>query len=290
MASKKITVKYYLNKRAKAKFLAKEKYFPLYIQIIVNGKKAQIKSKINEHLRIYRSDVERITKGNEMMHELLMEGYVSEKFFEEIKRSKVFPLHQLLTDETVVVAKIIALHQPFTNEDFTLNEFSEEYAKYTEEITNRIDNKLKSLYLSELQSLLLKTIDREEKKEIYKMVDFLINYINWSNPFHTIYTITSDILPYEVRKIEDLLNPELRVQIKSFITFREKVNLLKRFFEKREMGKISTLSYLDWQTDIRDFVYKEFETLFGPQKALEYVLTLESLLKSDMKAIPDKKV
>ena len=63
MESRKITVKHYLNKRAKPRLLRKEKYYPLYIQIIVSGKKAQIKSRINEHLKIYKSDIERFVEN-----------------------------------------------------------------------------------------------------------------------------------------------------------------------------------------------------------------------------------
>ena len=86
--------------------------------------------------------------------------------------------------------------------------------------------------------------------------------------------------------IENYLSNELRTQIKAFMAYHSKVNVLKRFFEKREMGKISTLSFLDWQIDIREYVYKEFEQLFGEQKALQYVISLETLLTSDLKVIP----
>ena len=67
------------------------------------------------------------------------------------------------------------------------------------------------------------------------------------------------------------------------MAYHSRVNVLKRFFEKRELGKISTLSYLDWQTDIRDYVHKEFEQLFGEQKTLQYILSLEALLTQDLK-------
>lgn len=286
MVSKKITVKHYLNKRAKPKFLTKERYYPLYIQIIVNGKKAQIKSKINEHLKIYRSDVERITKSNEVMHTFLMEGYVSDKFFEEIKRIKVFPLYHLLMDEVAVITRIISYHQPFTNKDFTLNNFSEDYSKYTEEITSKLDTKIKELYQQELKNIFLKSIDQDENRDLFKVTNYLIHFINWNNTFSNFYESTFEIIPSEVKMIENMLSNELRMQIKAFMAYHSKVNLLKRFFEKRELGKISTLSYLDWQTDIRDFVYKEFEQLFGEQKALQYVVSLESLLTCDLKSLP----
>ena len=283
MVSRKITVKHYLNKRAKAKNLVKEKFYPLYIQIIVNGKKAQIKSKINEHLKIYRSDVERITKNNQEMNDLLMQGYVSEKSFEEIKKAKIFPLYHLLMDEIVVITRIITSQQPFTNKDFTLNNFSDDYSKFTEEITQKLDSKIKELYLAELKAIFLKSIDQDENRDVFKISNYLIHHINWNNSFSNFYETTFEIIPSELKTIENLLSNELRTEIKAFMAYHSRVNVLKRFFEKRELGKISTLSYLDWQTDIREYVYKEFEQLFGEQKALHYVVSLEALLTHDLK-------
>ncbi len=282
MAQKKITVKHYLNKRAKAKSLNKEKHFPLYIQIIVNGKKAQIKSKINEHLKIYRSDIERITKNNKDLYELLMQGYFSDKLFEDILRVKLFPLHHLLMDEVAVITRIIEYNQPFTNKDFTLNNFSEDYTKYTEEISQKLDSKIKAWYLKELKDVFLKTIDQDENRDVFKITNYLIHYINWDNAFSNFYESTYEIIPTEFKTIENFLSNELRVAIKAYLAFHSKVNILKRFFEKRELGKISTLSYLDWETNIRKFVENEFELLFGEQKALQYVLSLDSILTSDL--------
>lgn len=285
MVNIKITVKHYLNKRAKAKFLVKEKFYPLYIQIIVNGKKAQIKSKINEHLKIYRSDIERVTKNNQEMNNLLMQGYVSERFFDEIIKSKLFPLNQLLIDEVLVITRIISLQQPFTNKDFTLNNFSDDYTKYTEEITQKLDTKIKELYLNELKAIFLKSIDQDENKDLFKITNYLIHFVNWQNTFSNFYDTTFEILPNELRLIENLLSNELLTQIKAFMAYHSKVNVLKRFFEKRELGKISTLSYLDWETDIREYVYKEFEQLFGEQKTLQYIVSLETLLTQDLKMV-----
>ncbi len=283
MVNRKITVKHYINKRANAKLLVREKFFPLYIQIIVNGKKAQIKSKINEHLKIYRSDIERITKNNQEMNSLLMQGYVSERFFEDIEKSKLFPLYQLLIDEVSVITRIISLQQPFTNKEFTLNNFSDDYSKYTEEITQKLDTKIKELYLNELKGMFLKSINQEDDKDLFKITNYLIHFINWQNTFSNFYDTTLEILPDELITIDNLLSNELRTQIKAFMAYHSKVNVLKRFFEKRELGKISTLSYLDWQTDIRDYVYKEFEQLFGEQKTLQYIISLEALLTQDLK-------
>jgi hypothetical protein len=282
MAQKKITVKHYLNKRAKAKSLNKEKHYPLYIQIIVNGKKAQIKSKINEHLKIYRSDIERITKNNKDLYELFMQGYLSDRFFEDVLRIKLFPLYHLLQDEVAVITSIIEYNRPFTNKEFTLNNFSEDYSKYTEEITHKLDSKIKAWYHKELKDVFLKTIDQDENREVFKITNYLIHYVNWENSFSNFYESTFEIIPTEFKTIENFLSNELRVAIKAYLAFHSKVNILKRFFEKRELGKISTLSYLDWETSIRKFVENEFQLLFGEQKALQYVIALDSILTSDL--------
>lgn len=289
MAQKKITVKHYLNKRAKAKSLNKEKHYPLYIQIIVNGKKAQIKSKINEHLKIYRSDIERITKSNKDLYELFMQGYLSDRFFEDVLRIKLFPLYHLLQDEVAVITSIIEYNRPFTNREFTLNNFSEDYTKYTEEISHKLDTKIKSWYHKELKDVFLKTIDQDENREVFKITNYLIHYVNWENSFSNFYESTFEIIPTEFKTIENFLSNELRVAIKAYLAFHSKVNILKRFFEKRELGKISTLSYLDWETNIRKFVENEFQLLFGEQRALQYVISLDSILTSDLN-IPEKKL
>ena len=57
MPSRKITVKHYLNKRAKPRFYKQEEYYPVYIQLIVDAKKAQIKSRINQYLDLYQSEI-----------------------------------------------------------------------------------------------------------------------------------------------------------------------------------------------------------------------------------------
>jgi hypothetical protein len=49
--------------------------------------------------------------------------------------------------------------------------------------------------------------------------------------------------------------------------------------EKREQGRISTLSLLDWQTDIKNILTKQFTTLFGRKKSSEYIQALQGILK-----------
>lgn len=275
---KKITVKQYLNKRAKIRRYSGEEFYPLYIQIIVNGKKAQIKSRINEHLKIYRSDIERLTQNDQKLNNLIAEGFFSDSLLERIIKEQYFPIHHLLIDEIAVLTRIIKIQKPFDNENFTLVDFGNEYEKYTAEITKLLDDKIKSLFIDELKAIFLRSIDEEEKRDIFKITNYLIHFINWNNTFVTFYESTFEIIPSELKTIESLINKELRTTIKAFMAYYTHVNMLQRFFEKRELGKISTLSYLDWQTDIKDYVLHQFEGIFGEQKALEYILALDNIL------------
>jgi hypothetical protein len=283
MERKKITVKHYLNLRAKDKIFQKEKYFPLYIQIIVNGKKAQIKSRIHEFLKIYRSDIERITQNNADFYNLILDGYFSEKLMELIDKRKLFPLSQLLLDEISVLKRIIIHLRPFDNNQFTLFNFGWEYQVHTTEITKIFDNHIKDTFQVELKEIFLKTIDQDNNRELFKTANYFINYLNWNNSFSTLYEETMEIMQKQLKMIENLLSNELLISIRAYLAYLSKVNIVNRLFERRQEGRITTLSYLDWQTDIKQFVYKEFVPLFGEQKALEYQISLDNILQKAIK-------
>ncbi|MFW6327782.1 MAG: hypothetical protein ACOC2F_05660 [Bacteroidota bacterium] len=281
--TRKITVKHYLNKRAKAKTFKKESFYPLYIQIIVTGKKAQIKSKINEHLKIYRSDIARFTNNENELSALVLDGYFSDRLLKDINDNARFPIHHLLEDEITVIKRIIKLQDPFHNPNFSLFNFSTEYHNHTAEITHVLDEEIKKLYRNELKNIFLRSIDEDENRNIFKVSNYLIHFVNWETSFSNFYEATYEIIPSEIRLIENLINKELRTTIKAYMAYLANVNILKRFFEKREQGKISTLSYLDWQTDIKDFILKQFEKVFGEQRALEYVISLDNLLTDSIR-------
>lgn len=279
MERRKVTVKHYLNLRAKDKVFQREKYYPLYIQIIVNGKKAQIKSRIHEFLKIYRSDIERITQNNEEFNNLILDGYFSDRFLENIERKKIFPLYQLFLDEIAVLKRIIIHQRPFDNDNFTLFNFGREYQVHTTEITKIFDNDIKKSYLAELKELFLKSIDQDDNREVFKTVNFFINYLNWENSFSSLYGAISENMAEEQRFIENLLSNELNISIKSYLAYLSKVNIVNRLFERRQEGRITTLSYLDWQTDIKNFISKEFIPVYGEQRSLEFILSLDNILQ-----------
>ena len=89
MPNKKITVKHYLNKRAKPRFYQKEKYYPVYIQLIVDAKKAQIKSRINQYLKLYQSEIQNITSDDRQLKKLILLGFFTEELFGKILEEKI---------------------------------------------------------------------------------------------------------------------------------------------------------------------------------------------------------
>ena len=278
MHSKKVTVKHYLNRRAKPKIYRKEEYYPLYIQLIVDAKKAQIKSRLSQYLGLYHSEIENITKKDSQLDKLVLSGYFTENLFYRITTEGIFPVAPIMEDEIAVITKIIRLQKPFENKQFSLNNFSAEYVKHVSEITDILDTSIKDLYRKSLNKVFLDSVDKDEEKKTFNIANFFIHYINWNYTFSNFYEITYEVIPSELKYIENYLEPVLLISIKAYMAYHSKVNILKRYMEKQEHGRISTLSYLDWITDIKEFVIKEFTKLFGKKKAMEYVNNLDRIL------------
>jgi hypothetical protein len=282
MQSKKITVKHYLNKRAKPKLYRKEEYYPLYIQLIVDAKKAQIKSRISQYLTLYHSEIEQLTKKDEQLDKLVLSGYFTEKLYERIWEENIFPVVNLMKDEVAVITKIIKFQNPFNNKQFSLNNFSADYKKHVTEITEILDSSIKDAYRKSLNKLFLDSVDKEEMRKTFNIANFFRHYINWNFPFSNYYEITYEVIPSELKYIENHLDQPLLTSIKAYMAYHSKVNIVKRYMDKQEDGRISTLSYLDWITDIKDFVILEFTKLFGKKKALEYVSSLDRILERNI--------
>jgi len=211
-----------------------------------------------------------------------VQGYFSDNFLLNVNKRKQFPFFHLLNDEVNIITRIISYKKPFENKKFSLSNFSSEYEKHTTEITKILDDSIKEMYRTELKSIFLKAIDQDDNKDIFKVTNYFIHFINWENTFYNFYESTYEVVPSGLKSIENMLNNELRVAIKAYMAYHSKVNVLKRFFEKRELGKISTLSYLDWQIDIKEFIMLEFEKIFGEQKALEYIISLDNILVANI--------
>ena len=278
METKKITVKHYLNKRAKPKTYKKELCYPLYIQLIVYAKKAQLKSRINHHLELFQSEIESISGKDHKLAEIMLSGYFTEKQIARVYQNQTFPLHQLLNDEIEVIRRIIALQHPFDNKDFTLNDFSEEYRRHVTEITDILDDHIKDMYLENLNKIFHASVDKNNQRKAFNICNYFIHYLNWDFTFYNFYESTYEVIPSELKYLENFIDKKLLTAIKAYLAYHSKVNILKRYLEKKEQGKISTVSYLDWITDIKDFIMKEFVMIFGKKKGTEYVESLDSIL------------
>jgi len=283
MPNKKITVKHYLNKRAKPRFYLREEYYPVYIQLIVDAKKAQIKSRINQYLEDYQSEIRAIHRDEVQLKKLMLSGFFTDDLFERILHDKIHPIYPLLKDEISVITNIIELQHPFKNEQFTLNNFSSDYEKHVTEITDILDESIKESYRINLNRIFLDCIDKEEEKKIFTIVNFFIHYINWDNTFSNFYEMTYGVIPSELKLIENYLDKDLILSIKAYLAFHSKANILKRYMEKQEQGKISTLSYLDWITYIKEFIVREFTKLLGEKKTIEYVSCIDSILDNKIR-------
>jgi hypothetical protein len=241
----------------------------------------QIESRINEYLKLYKSDIDRITEGDKELSRLICSGYFSTDLLENMISNKRFPVYNLLEDEKYVIGKVIEIKGKKFQEQLTKESLEEEYQKYTLEILDIFDRHIKSAYLREIRELFHYTADNAKEKELFKLVDYLIHFISWDNSFYSFYDTSFDIIPGHLRKVENRLSHSLRLTIKAYLAFYSHINTLRRLLEKRESGRISTLSLLDWQTDIKNILTKQFVTLFGRKKSTEYIHALQRILKEE---------
>jgi hypothetical protein len=255
-----------------------ENFHSLVVDVEFNGKTIQIKSRLNVYLKLYRSDLDRITEGQKELCDLICSGYFSENLLNDMISNKQFPIYQLLEDEKYFIGKVIELKGGSFLTQMTAELLESEYQKYTLEITEVFDRHIKSSYLKEIRDLFLYTADKAKEKELFRLVDYLIHFINWDNSFFNFYDTSFDIIPGHIRKVENRLSNSLRLTIKAYLTFHTHVNTLRRLLEKREQGKISTLSLLDWQTDIKNILAKQFTSFFGRKKSAEYIQALNRIL------------
>ena len=258
-----------------------ENFYPLVIIIEFDGKIIQLNSMVCNYLKLYRSDVDRLTKGEKDLCELICSGNFSEDLLNEMISGKKFPVYNLLEDEKYVIGKILEMKEESFLRQMTAESLEEEYQKYTLGIIDVFDRQVKSAYLKEIRELFHFTADKAKEKELFRLVDFLIHFINWDNSFYNFYDTSFDIIPGHLRKVENRLSHSLRLSIKAYLAFHSYENTLRRLLEKRELGRISTLSLLDWQTDIRNILTKQFATLFGRKKSAEYIQALDKILKAE---------
>ena len=284
MAQNSVQIQHFLNKEVEPVSYQSENYYPLFIQINIFEKITKIKSRIDDHLKIYKSTLDKFTRGDKKFQEIINSGCFSQKNLDNINNNQIFPIYQLLEDEIYVIRKLIDFKIIRKNEDYNLQNLGREYEIYTLEISDVFDSYIKNQYIEEVKSVFVHSIDKEKEKVIFKIANYMIHFINWNNSFYNFYDSTFEVFPSALKKIENRFSPELRNNIKAYMAYYNNINLLKRHFEKKELGKISTLSLLDWQTDIRDILKKQFTRFFGRRKAAEYINCLNKIITNTIKS------
>ena len=277
----KITVKHYLNKRAQGVVNGEEHFFPVYIQIIVSGHKAQLKSKLSEGLKFYRNYTNKLLLSSSV-NDLISKGYLSENLLERVENEKTFPVYSLLEDEIRILKFIIITGQPFTNKAFSLVSISDNYKIYLRDIGEVLDEAIKKVYLEELNKVFLQFTSDTQQRKIFKVVNFFIHHINWKNSFSEYYQNTYEVLPSEIKLIENYLSTELKSLIKAYMAFSSRTNYLKRFLDKQDAGMFPFINIIDWEEKGKDFIFREFQKLFGKQKASEYIKSLDIILHREI--------
>lgn len=273
-----LQIQHYLNKQENLMAYSENEFYPVEVRVTLNNKTINIRSKISEYSRMYRSDIRKITEHNHKVVRYILQGYYTEDFYKKVFKEKLFPLHDLFMDEIDLIARVLDFNKPFDLKNFSPNNFSKEYAKHTTEITYILNDCLKEQYLDEIKGLFVKSIDPKKSKEVFKISNYFIHFINWENRFCDFYEITYEVLPSELKLIENYFSDELKTLIKAYMAFHTQVNILKRTFEKKNPGRISTLSYFEWESHIKDFIVNKFEEIFGKNKILEYVKSLNRVL------------
>ena len=277
----KITVKHYLNKRAKAKTINGEKFYPLYLQLFVAGKTAQLKSKVPDYLSTYREIIETSFPEKEKLN-LILQGNFTESIFSRIETEKLFPMHVLMNDEVSVITYIIKKIVSQVKRKPSLSNFNFIYDLYLKDIHLILDEYIKRYYLNDLNKISIKFNKKEDSDKLFKISDYFIHYIDWHNPFCDYYKRTCEALPTELSLVENHLNEDLKKNIKALLAFNSKNNFLIKYLDKIVKGRFPNPNYIDWIEGGKDFVTKEFIKSFGKQKANEYINSLDTILTREV--------
>jgi len=279
----KITVKHYLNKRALPRSFEGNDYYPLYVQIIAAGHKAQIKSKIANHISPYLSILQKTFHSEEFI-EIITCGYYSEKLLSAIYKDRMFPLYSLLEDELTIISGLLHNNKAYKTKNFTLVNFSCLYEVYLKDVIDIMESAVKRLYINEINRIFLESTKHTASRKLFKVANYFIHFINWNNSFTDYYEITYEVLPSEIKFLENHLSDDLKKTIKALMAFHSRYNFLKRTLEKTEKGLFPLINYLDWLKEGRELINKEFMKIFGKQKTIEYLAALDMILSKELRS------
>ena len=173
----------------------------------------------------------------------------------------------------------MSFHQPFNPENFTARNFTREYADFTTEITYILDEVIKEKYRAELKGLFAKSIEPEKSRDVFQVSNYFVHYINWDNLFRDFYEMTYEVMPHDLKLVENYFSEELKILIKAYMAYHTQVKILRRTFQKKEPGRISVLSWFEWEEGIKEFLLNKFEKIFGKKRSQEYVDSLHKVLR-----------
>ena len=278
MEKDNLKIEHYLNTTESGSPFLSDDFYPVEIKITYGDKIINIRSKIADYCRLYRGDIKNLANNHQEVFRHALQGYYTEKFFDDIFKKKLFPIFDLCADEIQLIENVISFNQPFDIKNFTAHNFSIELNKHTTDIAHILDENIKELYLNEIKGLFVKSIDPKKSKEVFQISNYFLHFINWEKRFSNFYEMTYEVLPSEIRLLENYLSPEFKSLIKAFMAFQTQVNIIKRTFEKKIPGKISTLSYFEWNGEIREFLVQKFEKIFGKTKTKEYIEGLNKVI------------
>ncbi len=279
----KITVKHYLNGRAKPINSGDKEYLPLYIQVISKGKRAQLKSRIPQSLESYRSYTESyFEEKNEC--DLISDGYFTYDGLQHIRDKQVFPLCSLLEDEINILTEIIRLIRDQSNSTFTLSNLGNFYDLHLKDVFVLLEESVQKMYLKELNRIFIESTKNTVNRRLFKLSNFFMHYTNWNANFSDFYETTYEVLPSEIKYLENQLCPSLKIEIKALMAFHSRLNPLKRYMDKAEKGQFPHINLNDWNDSGKEFITRDFINIFGKQKAKEYMSSIDEIIVRELQS------
>jgi len=123
-------------------------------------------------------------------------------------------------------------------------------------------------------------LNDKKNPRAYKVSNFFLHFIRWDHDFYSIYENCYEIIPGELKFLENYFSVELNNSIKAYLSYQPRASVFKNLCGRQEMGEITRLTYLDW-LDIRKLLNKEFDKIFGTRTAKDYIQILDSILEEE---------
>lgn len=274
-------VKHFLQEKAQSRSCRGVDYYPLFISIDANDQKTSIRSQMDEYLMPYLGDLEvSLGKDREIMN-LVTRGYFSLELFSQISSVQSFPLTNLMEDELKLVESVIRYMKKSSGKNFTLDNLSQKYKLLSADISSVIDKNIKKKYYAELRKVFEMQLNDKKNPRAYKVSNFFLHFIRWDHDFYSIYENCYEIIPGELKFLENYYSVELNNSIKAYLSYQPRANVFKNLCGRQDMGEITRLTYLDW-LDIRKLLLKEFDKIFGSRTAKDYMDILDSILNEEI--------